>query len=173
METCPATVRTVTPIFMDIERRNADSKVGRIRDVTFENIEIRSGSGILIQGMPESLIENLTLRNVRFNVTAPDDYAKRSKPVGGRRTTRDERDTLFARLPTYAAIAYVRGLTLENVIVAASDEAARGADRSAVALRQVQGAALTNVGRTPEPWPGAQPAVDVQDCRDVAGVGAP
>jgi polygalacturonase len=173
METCPATVRTVTPIFMDIERRNADSKVGRIRDVTFENIEIRSGSGILIQGMPESLIENLTLRNVRFNVTAPDDYAKRSKPVGGRRTTRDERDTLFARLPTYAAIAYVRGLTLENVIVAASDEAARGADRGTVALRQVQGAALTNVGRTPEPWPGAQPAVDVQDCRDVAGVGAP
>jgi len=167
MEICDPKHHDVAPIFMDIEKRNPDSKVGRIRDVTFEDIDIRTGTGLLIQGMPESLIENLTLRNITVRVERPDDYAKRKKPVGGRRTTRDERDTCFARLPTYAAVANVKGLTLENFSVLVTAEAMKAFPRSALALRNVQGGVVRGVRREPPEGADGPPAVDVQDCREV------
>ena len=44
-------------------------------------------SGILIQGMPESPIENLSLQNITMRVDWADNYEKRHKAVGGIRTT--------------------------------------------------------------------------------------
>jgi hypothetical protein len=55
--------------------------------------------------MPESLLDRLIFRQVRFHVPQADDYSHRKKPIGGRRTTRDERDTVFARLPSYFTVA--------------------------------------------------------------------
>ena len=37
-------------------------------------------------GMPESRLQNVTLKNITSDVKEAQDYAKRSKPVGGRRT---------------------------------------------------------------------------------------
>lgn len=162
---CPPLKRTVTPVFMDIERRNADSNIGRIRNVTFENLDITSGSGILVQGMPESQIERLTFRNIRFRVDQPDDYAKRIKPVSGRRTTSDERDTLFARMPSYFTVAYAKNLTLENVLVDIADAAFRQYERSAICGRHIEGVTLRNVRRQPDPDDVKVPAIDLQSCR--------
>jgi polygalacturonase len=167
LETAPAVNRTVTPLFIDIEKRNPDSKVGRVRQVTFENIAIRTGSGILLQGMPESPLEDLTLRNITLRVDKPDAYAKRSKPVGGRRTTKDERDTCFARLPSYAAVAHVKNLTVDNFRVEIADEAFKQYDRSALAGRRIEGGTVRGVTRQPGPQPAGQPVVDLQDCRQV------
>lgn len=168
IKTCPATVRTVTPVFMDIERRHVDSKVGIIRDVTFENLEIHSGSGVLIQGMPESPIRRLAFRNVVFRVDAPDDYVKRKKPIGGRRTTRGIGDTLFAQMPSYMTFAHVSRLTLQDVQLIVAGEALEKYDRSAVCLRHIESARLNRVSRRPSPRPGMLPVVDSRDCRDVA-----
>ena len=33
----------IYPIFVDVERRHEDSRVGRIRDLTFDTIDIASG----------------------------------------------------------------------------------------------------------------------------------
>ena len=125
IETTTDVRRAVAPLFLDIEKRHADSKVGKIRDVTFEGLEIRTGSGVLIQGMPESPIEKLTLRNIRVTVENPDDYADRKKPVGGRRTTRDERDTCFARLPSYFTVAHARDILVEDLRVEIAEDAFR------------------------------------------------
>lgn len=165
LETSTATNRAVTPIFMDIERRHPNSKVGRIRNVTFENIAIRSDYGALIQGMPESPIENLTLRNITMRVERLADYTKRKKPVGGTRTTKDERDTLYARLPTYLAIAHVRGLTLDGLKLDIAPEVFAKAGYSAIAGRDLVGGVIRNVRRTPGPDAGKLPVVDLQDCR--------
>jgi polygalacturonase len=167
MDICDPSRHDVAPLFMDIEKRNPDSRIGRIRDVTFEDIDIRAGSGLLLQGMPESPIENLALKNITLRVDRADDYAQRKKPVGGRRTTRDERDTCFARLPSYAAVAHVKGLTIEGLSVLVSGEAFKAFPRSALAARQVQGGAIRGVRReTPEGAAGA-PVMDLQDCRNV------
>ncbi|MFO8014162.1 MAG: glycosyl hydrolase family 28 protein [Phycisphaerae bacterium] len=167
IETCPETVRTVTPIFMDIERRHKDSKVGTIRDVTFEDIAIRSGSGVLIQGMPESPIRDLTLKDVRFRVDKPDDYRKRHKPVGGRRTVRGQRDTEFARLPAYVTLAHVTGLRVEDLAVRVPEAAMKQYDRSALCGRFLEGARLRGVRREPGPEAGERPVVDLRDCTAV------
>jgi polygalacturonase len=173
IETCPETVRTVTPIFMDIERRHKDSKAGTIRDVTFHNIDIRSGSGVLIQGMPESPIRDLVLKGICFRVDKPDDYRNRHKPVGGRRTVRGQRDTEFARLPAYVTLAHVTGLTLEDLVVRVSESAMKAYDRSALCGRFLKDARLRGVRREPGPGVGRQPVVDLQNSTDVRVVDAP
>jgi hypothetical protein len=167
IETCPETVRTVTPIFMDIERRHKDSKVGAIRDVRFEKIDIRSGSGVLIQGMPESPIRDLVLKDVRFRVTQPDDYRKRHKPVGGRRTLGDQRDTEFIRLPAYVTLAHVEGLRVEDLMVQVPEEAMKRYDRSALCGRFLKKAVLRGVRREPGAEAGERPVVDLKECTDV------
>jgi len=173
IETCPETVRTVTPIFMDIERRHKDSKVGTIRDVVFEGIDIRSGSGVLIQGMPESPIRDLVLKDVRFHVEKADDYRNRHKPVGGRRSLGDQRDTEFARLPAYVTLAHVTGLRVEGLSVRVSDEAMKQYDRSAVCGRFLEDALFRGVNRQPGPAADGRPVVDLQDCREVEVTGGP
>ncbi|MDD4872836.1 MAG: glycoside hydrolase family 28 protein [Kiritimatiellae bacterium] len=164
MEICGPTVHDVVPLYIDIERRNPDSKVGRIRNVTFRDIDIQAGSGILIQGMPESPIENLTLSNITLCVEKPDDYVKREKPVGGRRTTKDERDTLFARLPSYAALAYIKGLKIDHVEVRIGEEAFKQYVRSALTMRHVDGGTIRKVTRTPGAETGNLPVIDIQSC---------
>jgi len=98
-------------------------------------------------------------------VTQADDYAKRKKPVGGRRTTHDERDTLFARLPTYFAFAHIRNLKLDNIMVDIAPAAFAQFDRSAVSGREITGGSIRNVRRVP--GDGRAPVVDLQNCRDV------
>ncbi len=164
---CTTSFRVVTPVFMDIERRHADSKVGRIRDIRFEHLDITSGSGILVQGMPESPIERLVFRDVRFRAPRADDYAKRSKPVGGRRTTRDSRDTVFARLPAYFTAAYVRDLQVEDVSVEIAEPAFQSFPRSAFCGRFIEGGRLLRVRRVPGDAPAGPPVVDLRDCAKV------
>lgn len=123
--------RDVYPIFMDIEKRHEDSPVGKIRDISFRDIQIHSGSGILIQGMPERPIENLTIQNITLRADWLDEYTNRKKAVGGSRTTRDERDTRFAREAAYMAIAYVRGLTVDHFRVVIDPAVFEAEERSA------------------------------------------
>lgn len=127
-EITPQRVRI--PIFMDIAKRHANSPVGRIRDVTFRDIHVRSGSGILIQGMPEMPIENVSIDTLTFRVDEAEDYRRRQKAVGGGRSFKDERDTKFARKETYLAVAHVDGVTLRNVKVFQSAAAREAFPRS-------------------------------------------
>ena len=167
---CPPTNRTVTPVFIDIERRHPGSKVGRIRDVTLERLDITSGSGALVQGMAESPIERLTLRDVRFRVPQADSYARRSKPVGGNRTTQDSpdaRNTEFARLPGYFTVAYARGLRVEHLRVEIAESAFRQFDRAAFCGRHIEQGTFLAPRRSPGSGAGTMPVIDLKDCKDV------
>ena len=153
------------PLFIDIEKRNPDSPVGSVRDVTFQNIHISGGTSLLFQGMPDRLLENITLRNITFDVKTPQDYARRMKPVGGKRTTHDERDTKYARMPTYAAMANMKNLTIDGLHLNLSEADFNQFPRSALALFGVDGAQISGVSRTPS---SGNPAVIGQtDCKQV------
>jgi hypothetical protein len=171
---CPATNRTATPVFMDIERRHPDSKVGRIRDVMFERLDITTGSGLLVQGMAESPIERLTFRGVRIRVPQADNYARRSKPVGGTRTTQDApeaRNTEFARLPSYFTVAYARDLRVEHLRVEIAEAAFRQFDRAAFCGRHIERGTLLDLRRSPGAEAGTVAVIDLKDCRDVTVAG--
>jgi len=137
------------PLFMDIERRHPDSAVGTIRDVTISDFYARTCAGALIQGMPESPIQNLTLRNVHLRVGEPMDFSRRTKRIGGYRTTSDERDTLFARKPSYVTIAHVSGLDVRGLRVEIAEDVFRSQPRSALWLEHVEDASVRDVVRLP------------------------
>ncbi|MGC9326493.1 MAG: glycoside hydrolase family 28 protein [Candidatus Hinthialibacter sp.] len=141
----------VFPIFMDIEKRHAETPIGKIRDVIFQNIQIHSGSGILIQGMPESFIENLTLQNISFRADWADDYSKRKKAVGGRRTYKDDRDVKYARLPSFLTLAHIDGLHIDNFQVAADSAAYPKQNRCALQGWDVRNGVLQSIAMH-SPW---------------------
>ncbi|MCS7238995.1 MAG: glycosyl hydrolase family 28 protein [Thermoguttaceae bacterium] len=137
----------IFPVFMDIERRHADSPVGKIRSIQLEDVVIRSGFGVLVQGMPESPVEQLTIRNMTFYVKDSWDWSKRRKHIGGRRTLSNQRDTEFARLPGWVVLAHVRGLTVDGLRLVASEEEWKRFPREPLLLRHVEGAITQKVER--------------------------
>ena len=171
IETSSARNHQVFPIFMDIEKRHADSGIGRIRDVIFRNIQIKSGSGVLIQGMPESPIENLTIENLTLRVEQADDYTKRRKAVGGRRTTKDDRDTLYARMPSYMTLAHVDGLTLSDIRVLIEKDAFQQSDRSAICGHELENGTIRNIYRRPAGFGSELPVIALHNCRDMLVTG--
>lgn len=167
IETTGPEMHRVYPIHMDIEKRNPDSKIGTIRDVTFRDIQINSGSGLIIQGMPESPIENLTIDNLTFRVDQADVYSDRRKTVGGRRTTNDERDTLYVRKPSYVTLAHVRDLSMKYIKVLIAEGAFAKYERSAVSLHEVEDGLVRRVYREPAGEGGTLPVVFMENCQQM------
>jgi hypothetical protein len=136
------------PLFMDIEKRHDGSRVGAIRNVTFSNIQIRSNNGILMQGMRESVLENLLLHNISLRVTQPFDYSGRAKHAGGTINPHDDRITLYARQPSYCTLANLRNVIVDNLQVEAAPGVLEAYPRTALSIFNAQGAQLKSIART-------------------------
>lgn len=138
-------IKPIIPIFMDIEKRRENSIIGKIRDVSFSNIMINSASGALIQGMPESQIENVSLSNIVFRAPKACDLSIRKKQIGGGRSTPDDgRDTTFIRKNAYFAFAHTVGLSLDNITVV-QEEAAQSLDMNPIYLYDSDDAQVTRI----------------------------
>jgi hypothetical protein len=141
---------SIYPIFVDIEKRRADSRIGTVRDLNFTDLSILSDNGILIQGMTGGRIENVSLRNIAMRIDRAADYAKRKKHVGGKaEPTEDRRETVFSRQPSYVTLANIDGLTVSNLRVLIPDEVFGQYPRSALWLHSVNRAILTDIRREP------------------------
>jgi polygalacturonase len=158
---------SIYPIFVDIEKRRADSRIGKIRDLTFSDISILSDNGILIQGMTSGRFENVSLRNITMRVNGATDYAKRRKHVGGKtEQTEDRRETVFARQPSYVTLANIDGLAVNGLRVLIPDEVFTKYNRSALSLHSVNKATLTDIRREPAGADSNVPVVMMGDCRN-------
>jgi hypothetical protein len=127
----------------------------------------QSGGGALIQGMPESPIENLTLQNVSLRVGTPIDYARRHKPKGSARSSPDDRDTLYARQHAYLTLAHVRGLTVDTVCLTMTERAFAQYERSVLSGHHLEDSVLRNIRRRPAGKEGQAPAIALHDCQRV------
>jgi hypothetical protein len=114
------------PIVVDIERRTNESKLGRIRDVSFDGITVYSKGRILAEGMPGRPIEGLSFRDVTLRVTGFENIARGKKPRGGPTSASDDSPD-YGATPAAFIFAHVQGLTLDGVQVLWPDAAA-GAD---------------------------------------------
>ncbi len=85
------------PIWMVIRKRFPDSKVGRIRNVTFNNIMAHGQGTSKLIGFPENPMENIRFNNIQLHMYPEDFPDKRAN------------DGFFAR--------EVDGLSLNNVTV--------------------------------------------------------
>ena len=160
-------MREITPIFVDIEKRYQDSRIGKIRDITFDNINISSGYGVLIQGMPEMLIENLTIKNLNFRVFKPSKYTDRIKHFGSRDRIPGVRDSLYIRKPSYITLAHVDGLTAENIKIYASKEDFALYERSAFSAYNTQNGIIRNVYRNQVGTDNEMPVILLDNCKNM------
>jgi hypothetical protein len=156
------------PIFVDIEKRNEASPIGGIRDIIFRGIHIHSDNGSLIQGMRESPIQNLVLRDITTRVTKPFDYAKRKKHGGGSANPKDDRRTIYAQKPSYFTLAHVDGLVVDNLRLVVDDAVVAKHPRSALCINESVDGVVGEVRRTPPVASDAEPMVDIYNCRQIS-----
>jgi hypothetical protein len=158
---------SIYPIFVDIEKRDKDSRIGKIRDLTFADMDILSDNGILIQGMKAGRIENLTMRNITMRIDRAFDYSQRKKHVGGKVSeTEDRRQTGYARQPSYVTLANVDGLTVDSLRVIIPDDVFANYNRSALSLHEISAATISDVSRRPAGAGSLTPVVAMENCRD-------
>jgi len=117
--------------------------------MSFHDIQIHSDNGILIQGMQESPLENVSLRNVTFRVDRGFDYSHRVKHGGGTSNPNDDRRTRYARQPSYLAVAHVNGLFVDNVRLLVKDDVFRKYPRSALSIDESKSGTIRSVWRKP------------------------
>jgi hypothetical protein len=108
--------RAVYPIFVDVERRGPDSKLGRVKNISFSQISITTTGHSLISGSPESPVEGIYFNDVRVRLPQMDQMRNQSKPRGVSGLSRPELD--FASVPSLFTFAYVRGLHVRNLSIA-------------------------------------------------------
>jgi hypothetical protein len=160
----------IYPIFVDIEKRRPDSRIGTIRDLNFSDIAIVTDNGVLIQGMTKGRIQNVSMRNVTVRVDRAFDYSQRKKHVGGRtEPTEDRRRTIYAQKPSYVTLANIDGLTVDGLRVFIPDDVFAQHNRSALSLHHVNEAAIGNIHRQPASVDSNVPIVTVEDCRHTSG----
>jgi hypothetical protein len=102
------------PIVVDIERRTNESKLGRIRDVSFDGITVYSKGRILVEGMPGSPVEGIAFRNIVLGVGGYEQIENGKKPRGGPRGASDDSPD-YGPTPAAFIFAHVKGLVLDDI----------------------------------------------------------
>ena len=68
---------------LDITNRNEASRLGDILEVAFKDITVYTTGRIVVEGTRESLIENLSFRDVLMRMTGYESFEKVHKMRGG------------------------------------------------------------------------------------------
>lgn len=109
--------RRTYPIFVDVDRREADRGWGGVDGLVFRDIDIRSGGASLIAGNPKGLIRNLTLDRVTVVRTGEiEDLATAGrKPRGNVMITAQPGSLDYSREEADIVIAHARNVTLNDL----------------------------------------------------------
>jgi len=129
--------RRTYPIFMDIDRREADRRFGEIEGFVFEDINIRSRGSVLVAGNPSAPIRDVTLRRVRVAVPEDaEDLVNGSTKPRGNKDIKDQAGSVdYARTAANLVFGHIEGLRLEEVSVSVADE---DTNRAGIALIDVK-----------------------------------
>jgi hypothetical protein len=129
------------PIFLDLEKRTDESILSRLRDVSFSDINIRTKGRVLVGGIPERPLENLSFRNITMRVTGFEPVEKQKKPRGVAKIRPSTPETDYSTVPAAMIFANVRGLNLRDIRVL-WDTAAGAQDRHALYAGRVDDLAI-------------------------------
>jgi hypothetical protein len=149
------------PIVLDIEKRTAESRLSRIRDVSFSDITIHTQGRVLAAGMPESAIERLSFRNVHMRVTGYEKVEGVRKPRGGRVSAPAVND--YGSTPAALIFAHIRGLSVENLDLDWPDGPAE--KRHAIFGDRLDGASFARIRAAASS--AGMPAVHIIDSKNV------
>jgi hypothetical protein len=158
------------PIVIDLEKRTPDSRLSVIRDVVFSDIQVYGKGRVLIEGMPSSPLERLTLRNIVLHVAGYDDIARTHKPRGGTAANHAETKD-FGAVPAALILAYARDVELRDLRVY-WPEGEQAPERCAIWGQEVRGLRIDGFsGRQSSPT-GKFPAILLNDADEVMVTGS-
>ncbi len=142
MQTQPKWAKGVEwPIQFDIEKRSEASKLSHIRDVSLSDITMVTKGRVLIEGMPESLIDTLTMRNVIMRITGYEQIKNAHKNRGGNGGLPDAVD--FGSVPSALIFGNARNVDLSDVHVIWPEGPAE--ERKGLFTTNVTGLSTTNL----------------------------
>jgi hypothetical protein len=155
------------PIVVDVEKRSGDSRLSHMRDVAFSDIAIYSKGRVMVTGLPDSLIENVSFRQVTFRVGGFETIKAAKKMRGGANTVAEGTPD-YAPTPAAFIFALVQGLALDGVTLLwpDSEPGNPAPDRHAVYGDRLENAALAGL-HAPASRPGLE-AVVIENSRNVS-----
>jgi Glycosyl hydrolases family 28 len=103
------------PIEVDIDKRTAQSRLSHIRDVFFSDITVYTKGRILVEGTPDSPIEQITFRNVLMRMGGYEEIARVKKMNGGSKASAASGMPDYGPTPAALIFAYVKGLRLDGI----------------------------------------------------------
>lgn len=103
------------PIEFDIEKRSETSRLSHIRDVALSDITMVTKGRVLIEGMPESLIDTITMRNVIMRITGYEQIKGAHKNRGGNGGLANAVD--FGSVPSALIFGNARNIDLNGIKV--------------------------------------------------------
>lgn len=140
-------------IYSDIDQRREGVALGRIEDLVFSDISIRTRGNILIAGQAGAPIRGLVMERVRIQVTGPSEpfSARRRKPRGNAFVPATGKTQDFASVAATITIANAEGVRLSGIDLANPGDAT---PRAGVALvnvsdADVSGLSLANAASAP------------------------
>lgn len=107
--------KNVYPIYIDVDKKTADGKLGLVEFISFTNLQIETSGNILIAGQPTAPIQNITLSHIRMQITNCTDITKYKKPRGNKKTPvfADTKD--LSAIPAHVTLGYINNLRLNNI----------------------------------------------------------
>lgn len=88
------------PLVMDITPRYyREPRIGKIRNIVFDNIIVNGRGRCYIEGVEHKPIENISFNNITWNISGPCKIEDAIKPVGARRVELDPNGTNYAVNP--------------------------------------------------------------------------
>jgi polygalacturonase len=133
------------PIQFDIEKRSEKSKISHIRDVSLSDISMVTKGRVLIEGMPESLIDTLTMHHVIMRITGYEQIKNAHKNRGGNGGLKDAVD--FGSVPSALIFGHARNVDLGDIRVIWPEGPAE--ERDGLFTTNVTGLTTTNMHALP------------------------
>ena len=131
-------------LYFDIEPRDENTPVGRIRNVILRDIIINTYSGnCLIQGRSDSWIKDLHMENVRMRVHMRSDMSRRTKPRGTRTLTQRAPND-YANIPSHFSLGYIDGLVMRDIVIR-DDSDSEMFERHSIWGENIKDMVLTNL----------------------------
>jgi len=120
----PTKPRGIYPLFVDLEKRKPDSKLGAVKNIVFDGITIDTKYGhCLFFGQPDSKLQDIKLSNISFTVYEQLPYTDMTKPRGVR-SLKDKAANDHADVESYFSFVHVDGLDIDGLTIRDLDKTA-------------------------------------------------
>lgn len=153
------------PVTIDLEKRTPESRLSRVRDVSFSDIRIYTRGRVLVGGMAERPVEGVRFSNLLMRVLGFEAIERAGKLRGGTAQA-VPRELDFGNRPAAFIFANARGVELRDVEVIWEPAIAAG-ERHAIYAKNVEDLDIEGfTGRQAMPE-GKLGVIALENCRNV------